>query len=98
MAALTAEAPGLLHTERLHGTKRGWTNAGIERFDQLMIKVAQDYGRRHGAEPPPTCQEMRCHLGFDVKMEDVQWKARLVAGGLMTTGVTSPTITYASVV
>jgi hypothetical protein len=26
----------------LQGTKRGWKNAGIERFNQHMIKVAQD--------------------------------------------------------
>ena len=50
-----------------------------------------------GIEAPPTFQEMRCHLVFDVKMEDFQRKARLVAGGHMTT-VTSATVMYASVV
>ena len=39
---------------------------------------------------------MRCHIIFDVKMEDFRWKARLVAGGHMTDA--PPTITFASVV
>jgi hypothetical protein len=30
---------------------------------------------------PPTYQEIRCHMIFDVKMEDFRRKARLVAGG-----------------
>jgi Reverse transcriptase (RNA-dependent DNA polymerase) len=45
---------------------------------------------------PPTFQEIRCHLIFDVKMEDFQRKARLVAGGHMTE--TPASVTYASVV
>lgn len=63
-----------------------------------MAKVRVAFEIMHdGMEPPPTFQEMRCHLVFDVKMEDFQRKARLVAGGHMTT-VTSATVTYASVV
>lgn len=46
---------------------------------------------------PPTFQQMRCHMVYDVKMENFQRKARLVAGGHMTE-VTSATMTYASVV
>ncbi|KAI2509582.1 Reverse transcriptase (RNA-dependent DNA polymerase) [Fragilaria crotonensis] len=46
--------------------------------------------------PPLTFQEIRCHLVFDVKMENFQRKARLVAGGHMTE--TPASITYASVV
>jgi hypothetical protein len=46
---------------------------------------------------PPTFQEMRCHMVYDVKMENFQRKARLVAGGHMTE-VSSATTTYASVV
>jgi hypothetical protein len=49
-----------------------------------------------GENPPPTFQEIRCHLVFDVKMEDFQRKARLVSGGHMTEAPAS--ITYASVV
>ena len=46
----------------------------------------------------PTFQEKRCHMvSHDVKMEDFQRKARLVAGGHMSK-VTSATTTYASVV
>jgi hypothetical protein len=40
-AALPAEAPGPLYTGRLQGMKRGWKNVGIERFNQLMVKVAR---------------------------------------------------------
>ena len=46
--------------------------------------------------PPPTFQEIRCHLVFDVKMENFQCKARLVAGGHTTK--TPASIMYASVV
>ncbi len=46
---------------------------------------------------PPTFQQVRCHMVHDVKMENFQRKARLVAGG-HTTEVTSATMTYASVV
>ena len=42
--------------------------------------------------PPPTFQEIRCHLVFDVKMENFQRKARLVAGGHTTQ--TPASITY----
>jgi hypothetical protein len=41
------------------------------------------------------CQEIKCHMVFDVKM-DFSRKARFVAGGHMTETPTS--ITYASVV
>ena len=59
---------------------------------RVAFEVLED-----GKDPPPTFQEMRCHLIFDVKMEDFQRKARLVAGGHMTTPP-SATVTYASVV
>ena len=45
---------------------------------------------------PPTYQQIRGHLIFDVKMEDFRRKARYVAGGHMTEA--PATITYASVV
>ena len=45
---------------------------------------------------PPTFQEMRCCMVYyDVKMENFQQKACLVAGGHMTE-VSSATMTYAS--
>jgi hypothetical protein len=46
---------------------------------------------------PPTFQEMRCHMLYDVKMENFQLEAHLVAGVHMTK-VSSATMTYASVV
>lgn len=46
---------------------------------QVAFQVLED-----GKGPPPTYQQIRCHLIFDVKMEDFQRKARLVAGGHMT--------------
>jgi hypothetical protein len=45
---------------------------------------------------PPTYQEIRCHMIFDVNMEDSRRKARFVAGGHATD--TPHGMTYASVV
>jgi hypothetical protein len=45
---------------------------------------------------PPTYQEIRCHMIFDVKMEDFRRKARFVDGGHTTD--TPHAMTYASVV
>jgi hypothetical protein len=45
---------------------------------------------------PPTYQEIRCHMIFDVKMEDFRRKARFVSGGHITD--TPHAMTYASVV
>ena len=45
---------------------------------------------------PATFQQIRCHMIFDVKMEDFRRKARYVAGGHTTE--TPATLTYASVV
>ena len=49
-----------------------------------------------GQSAPPGHQYMKCHMVFDVKMEDFRRKAWLVAGGHMTE--TPATLTYASVV
>jgi hypothetical protein len=45
---------------------------------------------------PPTYQDIRCHMIFDVNMEDFRRNARFVAGGHTTD--TPHDITYASVV
>jgi hypothetical protein len=45
---------------------------------------------------PPTYQEIRCHMIFDVKMEDFRRNARSVSGG--NTPDTPHSMTYASVV
>ena len=50
----------------------------------------------NGHVPPIGYQKIPCHMIFDVKMEDFQCKARLVAGGHRTEA--PATITYASVV
>jgi hypothetical protein len=45
---------------------------------------------------PSTYQEIRCHMVFDVKMEDFRRKARFFAGGHTTD--TPHTMTYAIVI
>ena len=49
-----------------------------------------------GENPPPTYQEIRCHIIFYINMEDFRRKDRYVAGVHET--VAPPTLTYASVV
>lgn len=49
-----------------------------------------------GSRAPVGHQKIRCHMIFDVKMEDFRRKARLVAGGHTTEA--PATMTYASVV
>ncbi|KAL7474662.1 hypothetical protein ACHAW6_000625 [Cyclotella cf. meneghiniana] len=49
-----------------------------------------------GVAPPLDHQYMKCHMIFDVKMEDFCHKARLIAWGHMTKA--PATLTYASVV
>ncbi|KAL7479600.1 LOW QUALITY PROTEIN: hypothetical protein ACHAW6_005327 [Cyclotella cf. meneghiniana] len=46
--------------------------------------------------PPSDHQYMKCHVMFDIKMEDFCHKARLVVGGHMTKA--PATLTYASIV
>ena len=64
-----------------------------------MTKVQVAFQVLEGdSEPPPTFQQIcRCHLVYDVKKEDFQRKARLVAGGHMTTSPPAY-VTYAGVV
>eukprot|EP00804_Cyclotella_cryptica_P004005 CCRYP_013917-RA/>CCRYP_013917-RA protein AED:0.37 eAED:0.37 QI:0/-1/0/1/-1/1/1/0/164 len=49
-----------------------------------------------GVAPPPDHQFIRCHMIFDIKMENFLLKARLVAGGHAMK--VAATLTYASVV
>ena len=49
-----------------------------------------------GERAPNGFQHVRCHMVFDIKMEDFKRKARLVAGGHTTEA--PATLTYASVV
>ena len=59
------------------------------------IRVAFDI-REKGDPPPVGHQFIKFHMIFDVKMEDLRRKERMVDGGHMTD--TPPTITYVRVV
>jgi hypothetical protein len=59
------------------------------------VRVAFDV-MADGVAPPPDYQFIRCHMIFDIRMEDFCRKARLVAGGYATKALA--TLTYASVV
>ena len=59
------------------------------------VKIA--FNILHGDKRvPPTYHQIRCHIIFDVKIEDFRLKARYVAQGNMTEA--PKTLTYASVV
>ncbi|KAL7501877.1 hypothetical protein ACHAXN_000050, partial [Cyclotella atomus] len=47
------------------------------------VRIAFDI-LEDGSLPPEDHQFVRCHMVFDVKMEDFCREARLVAGGHMT--------------
>jgi hypothetical protein len=65
------------------------------RKEMKNVRIA--FNILNGEEPaPPTYQEIRCHMIFDVKMEDFRRKARFVAGGHTTD--TPRAMKYASVV
>ena len=49
-----------------------------------------------GENPPPTYQEIRCHIILDINMEYFRQKDRYVSGFHATVG--PPILTYASVV
>jgi len=49
-----------------------------------------------GTAVPPGYQDIKCHMVFDIKMEDFRRKARFVAGGHTTE--TPASLTYSSVV
>ena len=70
-----------------------WADAIAKEMENVRVafNVLPD-----GEDPPPGYQFVRCHMIFDIKMEDFRRKARLVAGGHMTDA--PPTITYASVI
>jgi hypothetical protein len=70
-----------------------WQDAVRQEMHKVRIafKILDD-----GTEVPPGHQDIKCHLIFDVKIEDFRRKARFVAGGHMTE--TPATLTYSSVV
>ena len=68
-----------------------WDNA----ISKEMRSVQVDFDiRKNGDTPPPGHQFIKCHMLLDVKMEDLQTKSRIVAGGHITD--VPPTITYTS--
>ena len=59
-----------------------WTNAEKEESDQLAdYETFHDYGK--GGRPPPGYKRIVVHFVYDVK-HDLRHKARLVAGGHLT--------------
>ncbi len=67
-----------------------WANAIAK--EMKNVQVAFD-PLEDGMQQLNGYQFVRCHMIFDVKMEDFSWKAPLVAGGYMP-----PTVTHASIV
>jgi hypothetical protein len=70
-----------------------WQNAVRKEMNNVRIAFKILNGEE---SVPPTYHEIRCHMIFDVKMEDFRRKARFVAGGHTTD--TPHTMTYASVI
>ncbi len=70
-----------------------WADAVAKEMKEVRIafNILPD-----GRSAPIGYQKIPCHMIFDMKMEDFQQKARLVAGGHLTQAPL--TITYASVV
>jgi Reverse transcriptase (RNA-dependent DNA polymerase) len=80
--------------DRAEGNTK-WANAIKKEMKNIMIAFEM---RGKGAPIPPGHQQVikKCHMVFDVKMDNFKYKARLVAGGHMTE--TPSHLTYASVV
>jgi hypothetical protein len=70
-----------------------WQDAARKEMKNVRIAFKTINGEE---SVPPTYQEIRCHMIFDVKMEDFRRNARFVAGGHTTD--TPHAMTYASVV
>jgi hypothetical protein len=70
-----------------------WQDAARKEMKNVIIAFKILNGEE---SVPPTYQEIRCHMIFDVKMEDFRRNARFVAGGHTTD--TPHAMTYASVV
>ena len=68
-----------------------WRYGIAKEINAVMIELKILYvGEKH----PPTYHEIRCHMIFDIKMEDFRKNSRYVAGCHET--VAPPTLKYAS--
>jgi hypothetical protein len=70
-----------------------WKDAARKEMNNVKISFKILNGEE---STPPTYQEIRCHMKFDIKMEDFCRNARFVTGGHTTD--TPHAMTYASVV
>jgi hypothetical protein len=70
-----------------------WADAIQKEMNNVMVAFKMT-GK--GTAPPPGYQTIKCHIVFDVKMDNFKYKARMVAGGHLTE--TPANLTYASVV
>ena len=96
MQKIGTELPKLV----VHGLELDQVNGNTLWADVIakeMKDVRPSFGILNpGKMDPIGHQKIRCHMIFDVKMEDFRQKARLVAGGHVTNAPSI--ITYASVV
>jgi hypothetical protein len=60
--------------------KHSLAGCGEEGYEECQNCI-QDSKWRRISPPPPTYQEIRCHMIFDVNMEDFRRNSRFVAGG-----------------
>lgn len=70
-----------------------WADAIAKEMKNIMIAFKMI---GVGVPAPPGYQNIKCHMIFDVKMDNFDYKARMVAGGHTTE--TPASLTYASVV
>jgi hypothetical protein len=82
-----------LQIDKENGDTR-WADAMNKEMTNVMVLAFKMIGE--GAPAPPGYQTIKCHIVFDVKMDNFAYKARMVAGGHITEPPSS--ITYASVV
>ena len=83
--------------EALDLHKRNGNDLWWQAIKKEMMAVRIAFKIVEGDEKPPLASQfMKCHMIFDIKMEDFRRKVRLVAGGHMTE--TPKTLTYVSVV
>ncbi len=68
-----------LQINKENGDTRRWADAMNEEMTNVMVAFGVE-----GAPAPPGYQTIKCHVIFDVKMENFAYMAQMVAGGHMT--------------